>query len=316
MNCLCCGKPLRDEENKSGWHQGCIRKFFGFREIPSINIDDDTLIALAEENSGKGVTVTGVQKKLSLHLVSDSKSPRLTLVGYPAGYILKPPTREYEALPEAEHLVMSMADAVGIRTVPHALISGKDGYSYISKRIDRIIDGSSVTKLAMEDFCQLDMRLTEDKYHGSCERLAKIISTYSSKEGLDMSELFMRLVFCFITGNSDMHMKNFSLIENEIGTSEYTLSAAYDLLPVNIIVPEDTEETAIPINGKKNNIRRKDFLKFAENCGISQKAAEKIITGLIKKRALFIAMCSTSLLPNHMKTTFSELITSRINCLM
>ena len=131
-----------------------------------------------------------------------------------------------------------------------------------------------------------------------------------------MSELFMRLVFCFITGNSDMHMKNFSLIENEIGTSEYTLSAAYDLLPVNIIVPEDTEETAIPINGKKNNIRRKDFLKFAENCGISQKAAEKIITGLIKKRDLFIAMCSTSLLPNHMKTTFSELITSRINCLM
>ena len=316
MNCLCCGKPLGDEEYGSGWHQGCTRKFFGFGKTPSINIDDDTLIALAEESSGKGVTVTGVQKKLSLHLVSDSESPRLTLVGYPAGYILKPPAKEYEALPEAEHLVMSMADAVGIRTVPHALISGKDGYLYISKRIDRIIDGSSVTKLAMEDFCQLDMRLTEDKYHGSCERLAKIISMYSSKEGLDMSELFMRLVFCFITGNSDMHMKNFSLIENEIGTSGYTLSAAYDLLPVNIIVPEDTEETAIPINGKKNNIRRKDFLKFAENCGISQKAAEKIITGLIKKRDLFIAMCSTSLLPNHMKTTFSELITSRINCLM
>ena len=126
-----------------------------------------------------------------------------------------------------------------------------------------------------------------------------------------MSELFMRLVFSFIVGNSDMHMKNFSLIETSEGSHEYVLSPAYDLLPVNVIMPEDKEEFALPMNGKKKNIRRKDFLIFANGCGIEQNAAEKMISRIVKEKQKFIEMCEDSLLPDDMKESFIKLITKR-----
>ncbi len=174
MNCLCCGKPLRTPD-ESGWHKSCIKRFFGTTKLPEIEIDDKTLNLLATETTNKGFTVPGVQKKLSLHLVSDTNKPRLTLVNYPTGYILKPQVAEFEALPESEQLIMSMADMAGISTVPHALIKGNTGLAYITRRIDRKVNKDSTQMLAMEDFCQLDLRLTEDKYRGSYERCAKII---------------------------------------------------------------------------------------------------------------------------------------------
>ena len=241
MNCLCCGKPIKDNNESSGWHKTCIKKFFTTTVIPEIEITDSVLEELAKESTNKGYTIPGVQKKLSLHL-SKEVYPRLTVVNYPTGYILKPQVKEFRALPEAEHIVMSMADKAKIRTVPHALVKSKDSYAYITKRIDRVFSKDSNVKLiAMEDFCQLDLRLTQDKYKGSCERCGNIIKKYSSRSGLDMSELFYRLVFSIIVGNSDMHLKNFSLIESESGSGEYHLSPAYDLLPVNVIMPEDKE---------------------------------------------------------------------------
>lgn len=165
-----------------------------------------------------------------MHLISENKSPKLTIVNFPTGYILKPQVPQYETLPEAEHLVMSMADITGISTVPHALIGNNGNYAYITKRADRIMNTDRTAMLAMEDFCQLDLRLTQDKYKGSYERCAKVIERYSSRVGFDMTELFMRLVFSFVTGNSDMHLKNFSLIETAEKSGEYVLSPAYDLL--------------------------------------------------------------------------------------
>ena len=280
MNCLCCGKLLKTDDG-THWHKACIRRFFGTTTLPEIKIDEDTLTALALENTGKGVTVPGVQKKLSLHLLSDAASPRLTLVDYPTGYILKPQVADFEALPQAEHLVMSMADATGIATVPHALICQNGEIAYLTKRIDRKFGKNSVELLAMEDFCQLDRRLTEDKYRGSYERCAKVIRQYSSRKQLDLSELFLRLVFSYVVGNSDMHLKNFSLIEPEVGSGRYVLSAAYDLLPVNVVMPEDTEEFALAMNGKKQNLRKKDFMVFADACGIQKNAAEKMIAKVL-----------------------------------
>lgn len=267
MNCLCCGKALRTP-NETGWHKTCIKRFFGTVKLPEIEIDDKTLNLLATETTNKGFTVPGVQKKLSLHLVSDSRKPRLTLVNYPTGYILKPQVAEFEALPESEQLIMTMADTAEISTVPHALVKGKAGLAYITKRVDRNLADGAIKMLAMEDFCQLDLRLTEDKYRGSYERCAKIIRRYSSRIGIDMTEFYIRLVFCFIVGNSDMHLKNFSLIETAEGSGEYVLSPAYDLLPVNANMPADKEQFALAFNGKKRNVRKGDFLKFADACGI------------------------------------------------
>ncbi len=281
MNCLCCGKPLRTEDTHSGWHKSCIRRFFGTIELPEIVIDEVTFEALATESTNKGYTVPGVQKKLSLHLFAEGNTPRLTLVNYPTGYILKPQVSEFEALPQAEHLVMGMADAAGISTVPHALIMGKDSPAYITKRVDRIFMKNKMQMLAMEDFCQL----------------------------------YLRLVFSFLVGNSDMHLKNFSLIETEEGSGKYVLSPAYDLLPVNVIMPEDKEQFALAMNGKKTHIRRKDFLVFAEECAMTRSSAEKMIAMLVSKKEKLLAMCQNSLLPEHLKERLASLIEERAGIL-
>lgn len=314
MRCLCCGKTL-STPNETGWHKACIKRFFGTTELPEIDINNETLNLLATETTNKGFTVPGVQKKLSLHLVSDGSKPRLTLVNYPTGYILKPQVEEFEALPESEQLIMEMADMAGISTVPHALIKGSGGLAYITKRVDRNLTKDNIEMLAMEDFCQLDLRLTEDKYRGSYERCAKIIKKYSSRIGIDITEFYIRLVFCFIIGNSDMHLKNFSLIETTEGSQEYVLSPAYDLLPVNANLPEDKEQFALTMNGKKMHILKGDFLKFASTCDIPRKTAIKLIQNLVSYTPKWLKMCDDSTLPDDLKERLRQIIIERTEIL-
>ena len=310
--CLCCGKELRTE-TAHGWHTACVKAFFGTTKFPDIDVSKEVLNQIAIDNTSKGFTVPGVQKKLSLHL-SREDTPRLTLVNYPTGYILKPQTDEYAALPEMEYLVMQMAEVSGIKTVPHALLrlpSQENAFAYITKRIDRA-DGQM---LAMEDFCQLDGRLTEDKYRGSYERCGKIIKTHSMNDGLDLAQLFFRVVFSFAVGNSDMHLKNFSLIETEEGSGVYVLSAAYDMLSTNVVIPSDKEELALTINGKKQNICRKDFLVFADTIGIPERSAEKMIEKIVKLKDKYISMCRDSYMPEQMRESLENLIEQRIEVL-
>jgi len=320
MNCLCCGRPLLDsagkEELASGWHASCVKKFFHTSKLPEIDISEESVLRIAAESTRKGYTVPGVQKKLLLHLEA-GKEPRLTIVNYPIGFILKPQTTEFLALPEAEYLVMQMAAATGIKTVPFALLrmpTDQDRLAYITKRIDRIIPNKKTGQtqmLAMEDFCQLDGRLTQDKYRGSYERCAKIITKYSMNPGLDLSELFLRIVFSYTIGNSDMHLKNFSLIETISGSRSYVLSAAYDMLPTNVVMPEDTEQLALTLNGKKTNLHRSDFLTFADTCGIPAKSAEKMISKIASMQPTYLAMCCSSYLPESMKESLERLIIER-----
>ena len=319
MYCLCCGKPITEKatelEKSSQWHNRCVKKFFGTKVIPDIEVSQEMLEWLAIESSNKGLTVPGVQKKMSLHLDSSGDKPRLTLVNYPTGYILKPNTPDYPCLPEAEYLVMQMAEKAGIRTVPYALIriEAQDNvFVYITKRIDRR-DGKM---LAMEDFCQLDGRLTEDKYKGSYERCAKIIQRYSSRTGLDITELFIRVVFSFIVGNSDMHLKNFSLIETDENSQAYILSDAYDMLPVNIVNPADTEQMALTLNGKKRNLHRNDFLEFADSCGIDRMVSGRLMDKMIQKSILFRNEVEQSYLSDELKEQMRILITERTNALV
>ena len=312
--CLCCGKRI-DNKSDNGWHISCIRSFFGTDKMPNISLNNDELNRMVIGTVSKKLTVTGVQKKLSLHL-SGTKEKRLTLVDYPTGYILKPQTDMYKHLPEFEALNMLMAERCGVKTVPNGLIDLGDSYAYITKRIDRKITEDRVEKYAMEDFCQLSDRLTEDKYKGSYEKCAKIIDDYSDTVGFDKTEFFLRLVFCFATGNSDMHLKNFSLKEDNPGSQRYSLSEAYDLLPVNVVMPEDTEETALTLNGKKKRIKREDFLTLSDNINIPQKAAVNIIESVCSYKKEFIKMCEESLLNEDEKELFINLIDSRIERLI
>jgi serine/threonine-protein kinase HipA len=130
-----------------------------------------------------------------------------------------------------------------------------------------------------------------------------------------MTELLMRLVFSFVVGNSDMHLKNFSLIETREASGVYVLSPAYDLLPINVIMPEDTEEFALAMNGKKTHIRGKDFFVFADECEIPKTSAEKMIAKIVSLKPKYQELCADSLLSNPLKERFSELIEKRCKVL-
>ncbi len=315
MNCLCCGKTIKESDaSDKGWHVSCIRRFFHTKELPEINITREELETLANAAVQQGLTVPGVQKKLSLHL-SKEGTARLTIIDHPTGYILKPQTEDFEHLPEAEDLVMRMADIAGIVTVPHALIriaAQDNSYAYITKRVDRDISVSSFHMYAMEDFCQLAGRMTADKYRGSYELCARILRRYSSRPGLDLAELFYRILFMFISGNSDMHLKNFSLIESAPGSREYTLSPAYDLLPVNLVMPEDSEELALTLNGKKRKLHKNDFLKYAESCGIAPYTAIRMTEKILALRSSFLQACRESYLPSDMIDGMIHLMEERM----
>lgn len=312
--CLCCGKPL-DRHSDAGWHKHCIKKFFNTPSLPKIAMDDESLKKLTLETIKEGFTVPGVQKKLSLHLLSEGKTAKLTLVDYPTGYILKPQVDAYPQLPESEFLTMHMAEMCGIKTVPNALIQCENNVAYITKRIDRVTTKTGTRKLAMEDFCQLDMKPVYDKYRGSYERCAKIIERYSTHTGLDLSEFFIRIVFSFLVGNSDMHLKNFSLLEDENNTGSYNLAPAYDFLPVNMILPEDTEECALTLNGKKRNIRKSDFLILANHCDLSSLQATRLIQRQLSLKESWFRMIDDSLLSQTQKDAFKALMEERMQIL-
>ena len=322
MRCLYCGKEIQESasahEKEHCWHAKCIMSFFGTIKMPQLDITEEKLEELANATVNKGLTVPGVQKKLSLHLSTDIDS-RLTIVDYPTGYILKPQTEEYANLPEFENLAMKMAELVGIQTVPNALIQNHGQYFYITKRVDRNFVPSAsadqVQMYAMEDFCQLAERLTADKYKGSYEKCGRIIKEHSSQAGLDMAEFFIRVVFSFVVGNSDMHLKNFSLMETEPGSRRFRLSAAYDMLPVNVVLPEDQEQMALTLNGKKKKIKRQDFMALAARCDITEKAAEKMIARICKQKEKFLQACDASYLPTEYKELSKQLITERVEVL-
>lgn len=286
----------------------CNKSFFGSKSMPVIDVSEESLQKLANQSTAMGLTVPGVQRKLSLHL-SNEATPRLTLVGFPAGYILKPASAEYPCLPESEDMAMDIASAFGVKTVEHGLIKAGDTMAYITKRVDRLEN----RKLAMEDFCQLGERLSVDKYKSSYEKCAEIIRYYSSRPGLDMTEFYLRLVVSFITGNSDMHLKNFSLIESAPGSREFFLSPAYDFLPVNLILPDDKEEMALTLCGKKSRLKRENFIAFAKHCEIPEPVAGRLIDSCGKKFSKALRICDDSYLPDEMKAAFKVIMQDRMS---
>ena len=229
MKCLFCYKELAD--NEIDFHSSCSRKIFGATTAPELPYTRDNLTELARQVVRSQTTLTGVQAKLSLDIKKGGRNEaeRFTIVGLWGRYILKPQTERFANLPELEDLTMHLAEIAKIQVVPHSLIRFSDGeLCYITRRIDRTENGE---KLAMEDMCQLTERLTEHKYKGSYEQIAKVIQKYSSVPKLDLVNYWEQVVFSWITGNADMHLKNFSLYSKV--DHLYNLTPAYDMLSMS-----------------------------------------------------------------------------------
>lgn len=301
--CLYCYKPLA--EGEVDYHKACARKIFESTTVPALPYTRANIKELAREIVTASTTVTGVQAKLSLDISRGhaGEPQRFTIVGLWGRFILKPQTDRFANLPENEDLTMRMAEAAGIKTVPHSLIRFADGeLCYITRRVDRRKKGE---KIAMEDMCQLSERLTEDKYKGSYERIAKMIRKYSSAPLLDVVNLWEIVLFSWLTGNADMHLKNFSLFRP---ADNYMLSPAYDLLSTALVMPEDDEELALTLNGKKNRIKREDFEKVMYDSGMDDKAISNLFDRFSKAIPKWSELINESFLPPELQENYHNKI--------
>lgn len=304
--CLYCYKEL--EEGQRDFHPQCARKFFGMREAPLLEYRHEDLDQLAEQIIHAQTSLTGVQPKLSLNLSKHEGCSRLTIVGLWGDYIFKPQTDMYPQLPENEDLTMHLAEAAKILVVPHSLIRLADGkLGYITKRIDRTKKGE---KIDMEDMCQLTLHPTEYKYKGSYEQIAKVIKQHCDMPKLDLANYMQVLLFCFVTGNNDMHLKNFSLYRPSNG---YQLSPAYDLINVAIANPADKEELALSLSGKKSNLKLNDFLRSATTMGLEANVVLRLIDNMRKAIPKWTSLIHGSFLSEDMKDRYGQIIMSRMN---
>jgi serine/threonine-protein kinase HipA len=308
MNCLLCYKPLQDDERD--YHTKCVMKTFGLKEMPLIDIDEKKLAAYAKEMIRTNAAITGVQPKLSLWLEESKKNIRFTIVDGRSNYIVKPQSEMYPSLPENEDVCMHLASEFGIETAAHGLVRLPAGsLAYITKRFDRVGEN----KLACEDLCQLTESLTEYKYRGSHEKTGKTIKQYSTQSGLDVLHYFELVVFSFISGNADMHLKNFSMWEKAEG--QFSLSPAYDLVSTMLAIKNETEQMSLTINGRKNKISKKDFEAFALKLLLNEKQAANCFQSFLKKSEAAVWWIENSFLPDEQKKILTETVINRINLL-
>ena len=308
--CLFCYKELNEGERD--FHARCARKFFGASTAPVMEYTQSDMDSLAEQIIRSQTTLTGVQPKLSLNLQKHEGSQRLTIVGLWGAYIFKPQTSRYAELPENEDLTMHLAEIAGLKTAQHSLIRLADNsLGYLTRRMDRDARGN---KLPMEDFCQLTERQTEYKYRSSYEQVAKAIERYSIVPQLDVINFYEEVIFCWLMGNNDMHLKNFSLLSPSEG--RYEFSPAYDLLNVVIINPADTEELALTLNGKKKRIVRKDFIEAASKVGISEKIIDGLLAHFEQCWPAWKLKIDESFLSDEMKEQYKSLVLSRMKRIM
>lgn len=303
--CLYCYQVV---ENGTDFHEKCSFDFFGTKNPPIIPYALNQMTDLAKNVLERSVAVPGVQPKLSMSIVKDKfekNAERLTIVEALGGnYIFKPPNRDFVEMPENEHVTMRIAESFGIKVVPSSLVRLASGeLSYITKRIDRAVDG---TKIHMIDMFQITEAF--DKYKSSMEKVGKALQSYSENPILDKLFLFELTLFCYLTGNNDMHLKNFSMISKPSG---WILAPAYDLLNVAIVNPDDKEELALTLESKKNKLKLEDFVKFGTRLELNEKQIKGVFKRFLKNKHQAINWIGKSFLSEKMKTNYLELLETR-----
>lgn len=300
--CLYCYQPLESERD---FHKKCCIEFFGSSTPPDIPYSLNQMNDLAKDIVGRSVAVPGVQPKLSMSVIqetSEKSNTKLTVIGALGGnYIFKPPSDQFPEMPANEHITMRIAESFGIRVVPSSLIRLKSGeLSYITKRIDRTLKGE---KIHMIDMFQITEAF--DKYKSSMEKVGKALHTYSDNTLLDKIFFFELSVFSFLTGNNDMHLKNFSMIKSPSG---WGLAPAYDLLNVAIVFPDDKEELALTLEGKKKKIKREHFESLGKSMNLTEKQIQGVFKRMLKNKPKAIEWINKSFLSYDMKHSYIDIL--------
>ncbi len=301
--CLICYGACDDQ-----YHTECSKKIFGSNFIPFLEISSKDIRHLACSSINRRLSLTGVQKKLSLDFQGSGKSRRLTITNFCGQYILKP-RGEGPHIPENEHLVMLLAQKAGIKVAPSALISLADGeMAFITKRFDRA-QGNVI--FHQEDFCQILSKEPYKKYVGSIEQVGKVIEQFADYPGDSLYRLFELVIFNYVVGNVDMHLKNISLSYESFNDKFIQLSPAYDLISTDLYM-DDNEQSALAINGKKNKLSIIDFDQLAISLGISKRNFARLVTKFNELLPLWFSVIDTSFLEDHKKEKFKKIITAKL----
>ncbi len=261
--CLCCQRSLKAE---GLYHPRCLSRLFGGPRPPTIPFKAADLPAMVTKDKNR-MSISGVQPKVFVRL--NKENGTLEAVATGGTHILKPEPEQFPQIPQNENLCMNMAEELGLRVAPHGLFKMADGkLCYIIRRFDRTEDGQRIAKETM-----FQVLGSTDKYSGSLEKVGKAIRSHAANVGLDTVDFFERVLFCFLTGNGDMHLKNWALLG---AGREIALAPCYDLVCSRLYIKNEAD-TALTLNAKQNKLKRTDFEAFADHLEIDSKAAAHIL---------------------------------------
>ncbi len=261
-------------------------------------------------NRASKMSIQGVQPKLSA--IINLKEEKFEIVDAGGKFILKPQHQYFLNLPENEDLTMRLAEVIDLEIPFHGLIWSKDkSLTYFIKRFDR---KGKKDKIPIEDFAQLSGLNRDTKYNSSMERVVKIISEFCTFPSLEMVKLFKLIIFNYLVGNEDMHLKNFSVITDN---DQVRLSPCYDLLNTTIEYKKAVEEIALPLKGKKNNLTRNDLINYFgfERCELTDKSLDKVLEAIKSAIPKWIELIEISFLSPEMKDKYKELLFKRLDVL-
>lgn len=297
--CLSClGRLGRQDPGDT--HTRCLRRLFGQGRKPTLDLDLADLNLVGLTMVGR-TSISGVQSKLALGLHDNTLSTEFA----PTRFILKPQEREFDHLPENEHLTMLLAAGAGLGVPPLTLVRMQDGsLALLERRFDRAADGH---KLPMEDLCQLSELLPADKYSGSAEGCARLIRRYSASPPLDLRTLFLQFLFSWWVGNGDLHLKNLSLLSAK--PNEPRLSPVYDLVNMRLYIPQD--DMALSVSGKRSNLKLKSWVSLADTCLLPRKAAAAVVAKLLGGMPEASTTIEASFLPSTMKDAYASALRER-----
>jgi serine/threonine-protein kinase HipA len=298
--CLVCLRPLDGEGDH---HAKCARRLFGTSRPPAaVDIDLAKLHTVALAMVGR-TSLSGVQRKISVNLSSDKQTLQVALGR--SVYILKPQAATYPELPQNELLTMRLAELFGVEVPDCGLVYLADqSLAYLVRRFDRPADGG---KLRQEDFCQLAVKPAKEKYDGSAELCARLIKQFASEPLIELLNLFRLMVVSWVTGNGDMHLKNFSLLAGP--ENIYRLSPAYDLVCTRLVIEDDP--LALPVGGKRDRLTRADWIRFGEYCGLRPRVMERVFARLAGSVEGARSLIASSPLPDAMKAQYAALVAER-----
>ena len=101
-----------------------------------------------------------------------------------------------------------------------------------------------------------------------------------------------------------------NLFDNEVGVVSITKS---DMLSTALVMPEDTEELALTLNGKKRKIKKTDFVASMQASGLEEKVINNIFAKFAKARAKWFEFIDQSFITDEMKEAFKIMISERLN---